>query len=216
MTNLFINGLSGKMGSSLKQVISKTKGISIVSSLVDSDVVIDFSRPESTIEILSQCEHNKLPIVIGTTGFNKEQIEKIKGASSNIPVLLSYNMSMGIYNLKKSIDAFLEQNNNELDCIILDIHHKDKIDSPSGTAIELKELIQNHSNSELIRSISIESERTSDVFGIHKIRFFNQDNDEYFKHEALSRNIFSEGAVYLAQSISDKPAGMYSLKDFFN
>ena len=78
MTNLFINGLSGKMGSSLKQVISKTKGISIVSSLVDSDVVIDFSRPESTIEILSQCEHNKLPIVIGTTGFNKEQIEKGK------------------------------------------------------------------------------------------------------------------------------------------
>ena len=216
MLNLFVNGSSGKMGSSIINLVSKAENVSIINSIMDCDVVVDFSRPESSMSMVKKCIENKKPIVIGTTGFNDEQLQIIKEASQNIPVLLSYNMSKGIFFLKKSIKDFLLKNQHNFECIIHEVHHTEKVDSPSGTAIELEKTINNNDTNKIISSIRIESKRVFGVNGIHEVRFFNNNDSVVFKHEALSRNIFSEGALTIAKSIIKKEPNLYSVKDFFN
>jgi len=216
MLNLFVNGSSGKMGSSIINLVSKAENVSIINSIMDCDVVVDFSRPESSMSMVKKCIENKKPIVIGTTGFNDEQLQIIKEASQDIPVLLSYNMSKGIFFLKESIKDFLHKNQHNFECVIHEVHHTEKVDSPSGTAIELEKTIQNNDINKIISSICIESKRVFGVNGIHEVRFFNNNDSIVFKHEALSRNIFSEGALAIAKSIIKKEPNLYSVKDFFN
>jgi 4-hydroxy-tetrahydrodipicolinate reductase len=216
MLNLFVNGSSGKMGSSIINLVSKAENVSIINSIMDCDVVVDFSRPESSMSMVKKCIENKKPIVIGTTGFNDEQLQIIKEASQNIPVLLSYNMSKGIFFLKESIKDFLLKNQHNFECVIHEVHHTEKVDSPSGTAIELEKTINNNDTNKIISSIRIESKRVFGVNGIHEVRFFNNNDSVVFKHEALSRNIFSEGALTIAKSIIKKEPNLYSVKDFFN
>ena len=216
MLNLFVNGSSGKMGSSIINLVSKAENVSIINSIMDCDVVVDFSRPESSMSMVKKCIENKKPIVIGTTGFNNEQLQIIKEASQNIPVLLSYNMSKGIFFLKESIKDFLLKNQHNFECVIHEVHHTEKVDSPSGTAIELEKTINNNDTNKIISSIRIESKRVFGVNGIHEVRFFNNNDSIVFKHEALSRNIFSEGALAIAKSILKKEPNLYSVKDFFN
>ena len=216
MLNIYINGLSGKMGSSIQNQVSQLENISIIESITDCDVVIDFSRPESSLKIIKKCLKNKKPLVIGTTGFNNDEIKIIKEASKLIPISLSYNMSKGIYFLKKSIKDFLSKNKDMFECIIYETHHIEKVDSPSGTAIELKEIIEKNDKSKIVSSINIESERISNINGIHEVKFSNNTDLVTFKHEALSRNIFSDGAIAVAKSITKKEPNLYSVKDFFN
>ena len=204
------------MGSSIINLVSKAENVSIINSIMDCDVVVDFSRPESSMSMVKKCIENKKPIVIGTTGFNDEQLQIIKEASQNIPVLLSYNMSKGIFFLKESIKDFLLKNQHNFECVIHEVHHTEKVDSPSGTAIELEKTINNNDTNKIISSIRIESKRVFGVNGIHEVRFFNNNDSIVFKHEALSRNIFSEGALAIAKSILKKEPNLYSVKDFFN
>jgi 4-hydroxy-tetrahydrodipicolinate reductase len=101
------------------------------------------------------------------------------------------------------------------ECIIYETHHIEKVDSPSGTAIELKEIIEKNDKSKIVSSINIESERISNINGIHEVKFSNNTDLVTFKHEALSRNIFSDGAIAVAKSITKKEPNLYSVKDFF-
>ena len=217
MTNIYISGLSGKMGSSISEVLINDKTTSIVNDdIKNADVVIDFSRPESSLEVLKKCVNYEKPVLIGTTGFNENQIKTIIKASNKIPILLSYNMSKGIFILKKSIKNFLSSNELSLECIIEEVHHRNKVDSPSGTAIELQRLIQENDISNNVSSINIKSERTLDVFGIHKVVFFNNSENIEFKHEALSRKVFATGAVNIAKLILKNEPKLYTTEDFFN
>ena len=151
-----------------------------------------------------------IPIIIGTTGFNKNELNQIKKASDHIPILLSYNLSTGIHKLKKILIKFLSNNNDLFNCKIIDIHHKNKIDSPSGTAIEIKKIIENNSNNK-IKSIDIDSFREGEFNGIHEIIFSNEKQIINFKHEALSRKIFAAGAVEQIGKIITKSSGLYDL-----
>jgi len=217
MTNIYINGLSGKMGSSICDLSTNDETISIVNDdIKNADVVIDFSRPDSSLKVLNQCIHYKKPLLIGTTGFNENQIKTIQEAAKEIPILLSFNMSKGIFTLKKSIKDFLSSNEHILECVIEEVHHKNKVDSPSGTAIELQTLIKDNNLSNNVTSINIKSERTSDVFGIHKVVFFNNLENIEFKHEALSRKVFANGAIKIAKLILNNEPKLYSTEDFFN
>ena len=216
MTNIYINGLSGKMGSSICDIATNDETISIVNDIKDADVVIDFSRPESSLEVLNKCVTYKKPLLIGTTGFNENQIKTIVKTSKEIPILLSFNMSKGIFILKKSIKDFLSLNELSLECIIEEVHHKNKVDSPSGTAIELQRLIKENNVSNNVTSINIKSKRTLDVFGIHKVVFFNNSENIEFKHEALSRKVFATGAVNIAKLILKNEPKLYTTEDFFN
>ena len=217
MTNIYINGLSGKMGSSICDLSTNDETISIVNDdIKNADVVIDFSRPDSSLKVLNQCINYKKPLLIGTTGFNDNQIKTIQEAAKEIPILLSFNMSKGIFTLKKSIKDFLSSNEHILECVIEEVHHKNKVDSPSGTAIELQTLIQDNNLSNNVTSINIKSERTLDVFGIHKVVFFNNSENIEFKHEALSRKVFANGAIKIAKLILNNEPKLYSTEDFFN
>ena len=217
MTNIYINGLSGKMGSSISDLSTNDETISIVNDdIKNADVVIDFSRPDSSLKVLNQCIHYKKPLLIGTTGFNENQIKTIQEAAKEIPILLSFNMSKGIFTLKKSIKDFLSSNEHILECVIEEVHHKNKVDSPSGTAIELQTLIKDNNLSNNVTSINIKSERTLDVFGIHKVVFFNNSENIEFKHEALSRKVFANGAIKIAKLILNNEPKLYSTEDFFN
>ena len=157
MLNLFVNGISGKMGSSIINLVSNIENVLITDSIIDCDVVVYFSRPESSLNIINKCIENKKPIVIGTTGFNDGQLQIIKEASQDIPVLLSYNMSKGIFFLKESIKDFLHKNQHNFECVIHEVHHTEKVDSPSGTAIELEKTIQNNdTNKQYDNAINIQ------------------------------------------------------------
>ena len=217
MLHIFINGASGKMGNAILKLSLKDNAISVVTekSSKEIDVVIDFSRPESLINNLQEYKTTNIPFVIGTTGFSDEQIKLIEDESLTRPILLSYNMSKGIFTLKNSIKKFLQDNMHKFQCNIEEIHHISKVDAPSGTAIEIKNLIKKYDLDKNILSINIDSKRVGDVFGIHKVSFKNDINEVEFKHEALSRDVFAEGAIEIAKKILKKDPGLYQLEDFF-
>ena len=218
MIKVFINGLSGKMGSSIADIATQQNDLNLIhdKNIKNADVLIDFSRPSSTLNILEDCLDNNIPMVIGTTGFNQAELRVIKKASKKIPILLAFNMSKGIFIIKKSIQDFLESNNNKLNCTIEEVHHTEKVDSPSGTALELKKVIEIADIANNILSLNIESKRVEDVFGIHKVIFSSDSDYIEFKHEALSRKVFAEGAIEISKLISSKSPKMYDLEDFFN
>jgi len=215
MKTIFVNGLSGKMGKTINNLILDDSDLEIVKTIRDSDVIIDFSRPESTMSLIIEAKEHKKPLVIGTTGFTDFELKLIKEASNEIPIMLSFNMSKGIYYFKKNIEQFLKDNSDSMKCLISETHHTQKVDAPSGTAIELKKFIEINDNQKYITSIEIESKRVSDIFGIHEVIFFNDANQISFKHEALSRKIFADGAISIAKSMVDISAGMYTTQDFF-
>ena len=218
MIKVYINGLSGKMGSSIKDIAMQQNDLNLIydKNIKNADVLIDFSRPSSTLNILEDCLEHNIPMVIGTTGFNQDELSIIKEASKKIPILLAFNMSKGIYIIKKSIQDFLESNSDKLTCIVEEVHHTEKVDSPSGTAIELKKVIEIADIAKNISSLSIESKRVKGIFGIHKVIFSSDSDYIEFKHEALSRKVFAEGAIEISKLISSKSPKMYELEDFFN
>ena len=218
MIKVFINGLSGKMGSSIADIATQQNDLNLIhdKNIKNADVLIDFSRPSSTLNILEDCLEHNIPMVIGTTGFNQDELSIIKEASKKIPILLAFNMSKGIFIIKKSIQDFLESNNNKLNCTIEEVHHTEKVDSPSGTALELKKVIEIADIANNILSLNIESKRVEGVFGIHKVIFSSDSDYIEFKHEALSRKVFAEGAIEISKLISSKSPKMYDLEDFFN
>ena len=215
MKTIFVNGLSGKMGKTINNLILDDPDFEIVKTISDSDVVIDFSRPESTMSLILEAKDHKKPLVIGTTGFTDIELKLIEEASTEIPIMLSFNMSKGIYHFKKNIEQFLKDNLDSMKCLISETHHTQKVDAPSGTAIELKKFIEINNNKKYITSIEIESKRISDIFGIHEVIFFNDVNQISFKHEALSRKIFADGAISIAKSMIGISPGMYTTQDFF-
>ena len=103
MKTIFINGLSGKMGKTINNLILDDSDLEIVKTIRDSDVIIDFSRPESTMSLIIEAKEHKKPLVIGTTGFTDFELKLIKEASNEIPIMLSFNMSKGIYYFKKNL-----------------------------------------------------------------------------------------------------------------
>ena len=218
MIKIFINGQSGKMGSSIADIATEQGDLNLIQDghIKNADVLIDFSRPSSTLKILEDCLKLNIPMVIGTTGFNKAELSTIEEASKKIPILLAFNMSKGIFIIKKSIQDFLKSNNTKLKCTIEEVHHTEKVDSPSGTAIELKNVIEKADIAKNISSLNIESKRVQGVFGIHKVIFSSDSDYIEFKHEALSRKVFAEGAIEISKLISSKSPKMYELEDFFN
>jgi len=217
MLKIYINGSSGKMGQSLTNLINQSQELNLVTKDISlSDVVIDFSHPDSTIEIIKDCSTNKIPLIVGTTNLNEETLIEIKMASKYIPILLAANMSIGILQLKESLVAFIKSNKQKIECSIEEIHHSNKLDAPSGTAIEIKDLIKNTDSKSNINQIKINSKRIDNVFGIHKITFINEESSIDFKHEALSRDIYANGAIKCAMKIHNLEPNIYKFEDIIN
>jgi 4-hydroxy-tetrahydrodipicolinate reductase len=216
MTGIYINGVSGKMGTNLLKLCANDKNIKICDDLNDDslEVIIDFSHPDSTLKLLKSLPAQKISLIIGTTGLKEEHFQYIEEISKDKRVLIAPNLSKGISVFKNTIVEFIKANDKELHCLIEETHHDQKIDSPSGTAIELKKIIESNNTKNLIADIEIISKRIGKIFGIHEIIFYKDTKKIQFKHESKSRNIYSDGALQAAHWIKDKEEGLYSFEDF--
>ena len=178
--------------------------------------VIDFSSPDGFIACANYCIENTIPLISGTTGLSDEHLEIVSTAKKSIPILLASNMSLGIANLKSSIEQYLSSISTPSKCKIIEIHHINKKDSPSGTAIEIQSFLENLPGSKIDGPIEVQSQRIGDIFGIHRIIFKNKDGVTTFQHTANSRNVFARGALQAAKWIHAQEIGEYSFADFLN
>jgi 4-hydroxy-tetrahydrodipicolinate reductase len=196
-----------------------------------TDIIIDFSRPKSSLEILKYATHLKKRVIIGTTGFTEKQNNQIKKFSKKIAIFKSGNMSLGI-NLIEYIATILAnkiQNNYQI--AIGDNHHKKKIDYPSGTALMLANAIAKGKNKKLAsitgkfflnkkgnfnkNKINFFITRKGDTIGKHNIFFANKTESIELKHTAYSRELFADGALNAAIWISKKNKGLFNMQDIF-
>ena len=178
--------------------------------------VIDFSSPEGFVNALRFCVKNKIPFISGTTGLSPKHLEDVTAAKKIIPILIASNMSLGIANLKSSIQKYLISINTSVKCKIVEIHHTKKKDSPSGTALEIVKFLENFHASKIDGSIDIKSYRIGNIFGIHRIEFKSEEGIINFQHIASSRDVFAIGALQAARSINSMEIGEYSFADFLN
>ena len=178
--------------------------------------VVDFSSPDGFIICANYCIENKIPLISGTTGLSDEHLEIVSTAKKSIPILLASNMSLGIANLKSSIEQYLSSISTPSKCKIIEIHHTNKKDSPSGTAIEIQSFLENLPGSKIDSPIEVQSQRIGGIFGIHRIIFKNAEGVTTFQHIANSRNVFARGALQAAKWIHSQEIGEYSFADFLN
>tara|TARA_B100001559_G_scaffold270703_1_gene238844 strand:+ start:10048 stop:10827 length:780 start_codon:yes stop_codon:yes gene_type:complete len=184
-------------------------------------LVIDASYPENFENVFEFCLKNKIPLVLASTGHSEEQLKKLEKLSMKVPVLKAPNLSTGISFFKaqllKSIISDISSkaiggrlNPTELNIRIIETHHKNKKDAPSGTALDLKEYI--NKNLKLDFEIEIESIRDESSVGKHEVIFKIKNEEFKVSHNALSRDIFGEGIIVALHILKKKP-GIYSVSD---
>lgn len=247
MTNIILSGCNGKMGRVITRLVSQDSDCKIVAGLdindycdntypvftdlskcdIAADVIIDFSHPSALSGILEFAKAKKIPAIISTTGLTLEQKEEILETSKEVPVFFSANMSLGINLLSalaKKAAALLEGN---FDIEIIEKHHNQKIDAPSGTALLLADAV-----SDVLRDkpeyvydrhsvrkkrdkaeIGIHSIRGGSIVGEHEVIFAGQDEVIELKHQATSKEVFAVGSIKAAKFLKGKPAGMYNMDD---
>ncbi len=180
------------------------------------DVLIDFSMPSSVIDAVQHCLQVKQPMVIGVTGFSDTQKEKLQAFAEEIPVLMSPNMSIGV-NLCFALLARITQTawGKNAQVEIIETHHRNKKDKPSGTALRMGEIIAEKKGVDL-SDIAMESYREGEIMGEHKV-FFSTNNERIeLRHEAMDRSPFANGAVHAAGWVVNtrpKPGRIYTMND---
>ncbi len=238
MIKALICGAGGKMGKELISLMEKSEDIMYVcgvdiknsaqnppiySSFNDVtecvDVIIDFSSPKSLDGIISFAKDHKTPVVIATTGYTDEQRAKICQLSEDVPVFMSANFSLGINLLSKLIKTSCKILGDEYDIEIVETHHRQKKDSPSGTALMLKSSIEEVKGKQDIvfgregradkrgSEIGIHSLRGGTVCGEHEVLFLGNDETISLKHSAQSRSVFAQGAIKAAIYLCGKTPG---------
>lgn len=217
-----IIGISGRIGKTLEKIILKNSFTTLAGGVRKSstkkdffnlfkraDVLIDFSSKDSLNNILIAAEKFKKPIIIGTTGFSKDQLKLLKNYSKKIPILYSANFSMGIASLLEMLKPL--KNLSSFSIKITETHHKNKKDKPSGTALLLSKTLKKNSS----KKIPIYSFRIKNTTGKHKIIFSNKEESLEITHTAKSKEVFAKGALLCAEFIYKKKPGLYCIKDFF-
>jgi len=200
-----------------------------IKAITDTDVIIDFSKPKSSIEMLNFAKKMKKKVIIGTTGFTEKEENKIKKISKKIAIFKAGNMSLGI-NLLEYITYILSKKiPNYYQIGISDNHHKDKIDYPSGTALMLANAVAKGKGKNLDKlkgkiffnkkgnlqknKINFFITRKGGTVGKHLINFKNNMENIELKHNAFSRELFADGALNAALWISKKKGGLYNMQD---
>ena len=248
-----ITGAMGKMGKTLVQRLSKKKELKLF-SLTDiksnkiingvktqknnleafkrTDIIIDFSSPKSSIEVLKYAKQLKKKVVIGTTGFTKKQNNLIKNYSKKIAIFKSGNMSLGINLLEYIVNILSKKIPNNYHIGINDDHHMKKVDYPSGTALMLANAVSKGKNKSLEsikgktflnkkgnlqkNKISFFIKRKGNTIGKHSVLFNNKIENIELKHTAFSRELFADGALNAAMWINKKNKGLFNMQDMFS
>lgn len=251
-TNITVVGALGRMGKILINRISKNNNLKLL-SLIDlksnktlngikiqkssleafkkTDVIIDFSRPKVSIEILNYARKLKKKVVIGTTGFTQKQENIIKNYSKQIAIFKSGNMSLGINLLEYLVSILTKKITYDYQIAITDNHHKKKIDYPSGTALMLAKAIAKGKNKNLNsligkkylnkngqlqnNKINFFVTRKGNTIGKHSVIFNNKVENIELKHTAFSRELFADGALNASIWLSKKNKGLFNMQDMF-
>ena len=248
MVKILLNGCLGKMGQAVEACVNSREDVMIIAGVdiaegdrtypvhtcfvdvaEDADVILDFSNPLVLDDILSFAVEHKKPVIICTTGFSEAQVRKIKDTATVIPVFYSGNMSLGINMLIELSKMAAKVLSNSFDIEIIEKHHNQKIDAPSGTAIMIADAIAaEKENAQYVydrhayrkkrekSEIGIHSVRGGTIVGEHEVIFAGHDEVVSLKHTAQSKGVFASGAVNAAVFIKDKPAGLYDMSDLLN
>lgn len=243
-----MHGCNGKMGRVISEIIEKDENMQIVAGVdaytepkkpypvfdsiekcdVPADVIIDFSTAAAVDGLLAYCEAKQVPVVLCTTGLSQEQLNKVAAASEKTAVLKSANMSLGVNLLMKLLkDAVKVLAPAGFDVEIVEKHHNQKVDAPSGTALALAdsmneamdqtyEYVYDRSSVRKKREkneMGIMAVRGGSIVGEHDVIFAGQDEVIEFSHTAYSKAIFAKGAVEAARFLKGQPAGMYDMSD---
>ena len=197
-----------------------------------TDIIIDFTIPKCTLEILKIASKLKKKVVIGTTGFSRSQENQIKKYSKKIPILKAGNMSLGVNLLMYLTEIASKSLNEDYLSKIFEIHHKHKKDYPSGTALMLAKGIANGKSKNLYsligkkflnkksfpygKKINFNSLRTGEIIGEHEVKFSSGKEIITLNHEAFDRALYSDGALTAAKWLMKKKPGLYSMRDMLN
>ena len=239
MTKIAITGSNGRMGRALIRAVKinpdvsqgpmLNRGDDINLVLKDFDVLIDFTRPEATLNALSICQNAGKAMVIGTTGFSDEALKIIDQASSDIPIVFAPNMSVGVNLTLKLLETTAKVIGTDSNIEIVEAHHRHKVDAPSGTALKMGEVIANALGRDLSecavygregteqprdkQTIGFSSIRGGDVVGEHSVTFFMEGERVEITHKASSRMTYANGAIKACQWLTNKANGLYSMQD---
>ncbi len=252
--NLAISGCMGRMGQQLIKSSKKNKNFRLVTltenrlinkkisgikpelnsnkAFKKTDVIIDFTIPQCTIEILKIASKLKKKVVIGTTGFTRSQENLIKKYSKKIPILKAGNMSLGVNLLMYLTEVASKSLNEEYLSKIFEVHHKHKKDYPSGTALMLGKGIADGKNKNLYKligkkflnkksfpygkKINFNSIRKNEIIGEHEVKFSNGKEIISLNHEAFDRALYSDGALTASKWLMKKRPGLYSMRDLLD
>ena len=252
--NLAIAGCMGRMGQQLIKSSKKNKDFKLVTltenrlinkkfngikpelnsetAFKKTDIIIDFTIPNCTIEILKIAIKLKKRVVIGTTGFNRNQENLIKRYSKKIPILKAGNMSLGVNLLMYLTEIASKSLNDEYLSKVFEVHHKHKKDYPSGTALMLGKGIADGKNKNLYnligkkflnkksfpyaKKINFSSLRKGEIIGEHEVKFSSGKEIITLNHEAFDRALYSDGAITAAKWLMKKKPGLYSMRDLLN
>jgi len=252
--NIAITGFMGKMGKQLIKSLKHDKNFKLVSitesrkinktvngikpslnnkkAFENTDIIIDFTNPKCTFEILKIASKERKRVVIGTTGFTKKEEILIKKYSKKIPILKAGNMSLGINLLMYLTEITSKSLGNKFLSKVFEVHHKHKKDHPSGTALMLGKGIADGKGKDLYKlmgkkyfnkksfpyskKINFNSIRKGEVIGEHEIKFSSGKEIITLNHEAFDRALYSEGALSAAKWLLNKRPGLYSMRDLLN
>lgn len=247
MVRILLNGANGKMGKVIANCVEARDDCEIVAGVditndglakfpifntfsdvnVDADVVIDFSHPNALNGILKYCLDKNLAVVVSTTGYNDDQISEIHKAAQKIPVLFSFNMSLGINLLVELAKKATEVLGEQFDIEIIEKHHNQKIDAPSGTAIMIEKAINETMDNKLMpvfdrhsqrkkrekNEIGIHAVRGGTIVGEHEVLFAGRDETLTISHSAASKDVFAVGSVKAAIFLKGKSPKLYTMGD---
>lgn len=248
MVKMIMHGCNGKMGQVITKIVKEDGNAEIVAGIdkymgipndypvyesidkcdVEADVVIDFSNAAAVDGLLDYCAEKQIPVVLCTTGLSEEQLAKVKTTSEKVAVLKSANMSLGVNMLLKLLqDATKILAPAGFDIEIVERHHNQKVDAPSGTALAMADSINSVLNDEYTytydrsqvrkkrdkKEIGISAVRGGTIVGEHEVIYAGEDEVIEFKHTAHSKAVFAKGAVEAGKFLKGKGAGLYDMKD---
>ncbi len=248
MIRILLNGCNGKMGKVISEMAENSKTISIVSGVDknssnlnypcynqineckdDIDVILDFSRPDALPSLCKYSKERNIPIVFCTTGYTTDQLSKIHLLSEDIAVFHSANMSIGINIINNMLRSISNMLYKDFDIEVIEKHHNQKVDAPSGTALLLANTIKDSIEEETIltngrngiskrqhKEIGIHAVRGGNIIGDHEIIFAGLGECIEIKHTAISREVFAIGALKACAYIYGKDKGLYNMDDVVN
>ena len=244
-----IAGASGRMGLALLEAAAATDGVTlgaavdlsastwggvsigtdVASALENSDVLVDFTRPEGTLAHVRTCVKSRRAMVIGTTGFTPAQLAEIRAASKDIAIVMAPNMSVGVNVAMRLVEMAAKSLGGDYDVEVFEMHHRKKVDAPSGTALKLGEVAAAARGTSLDKdgvferygatgerkagTVGFSVARGGDVVGDHTVYFAGPGERIEITHRSSSRANYAQGAMRAAKFVAGKKSGLFDMQD---